>query len=468
MNLRFQPLILALGLSLGTASAQEADSQIRFAHDNQLSGELVSFTGDRIVWKSPVLEEPASFLVKKVLEVTFPAETPSFEADHEATVTLKNGDVVRGQLVSVTDDEVQLGTWYAGTLKFRRVMVESLSIDDRPKLFYRGPSGLDGWIQNGAKDAWSYQANAFRITGGGAIGRVVETPDECRFLFTAEWRGDLRLSVHLFSDDLSTTDPQTGYRIAFERRMISLQKLGATQQIIGNLQQVNQLSVNEKARIEIRVSRKQGLVTLLIDDRIIANWLDADADPNVAGHGLQFSAQDGAAVKLSRIEVSSWDGHTENLPEMDLNGMRRFGGRIDPFNRFDGQQEPIEKPAAEEEGRMALRNGDSITGEVMSIEDGVIKIKTPHSEVSLPVSRLRTIALKPVALEEPKRNAGDVRAWFADGSSIVFRLEGMADGMITGYSQTFGTADFKASAFNRIEFNVQMVQLEALRGNKDW
>jgi hypothetical protein len=468
MNLRFQPLILAIGFTLGTVHAEEAESQIRFAQDNQLSGELVSFNGDRIIWKSPVLEEPASFLVKKVLEVTFPSETPAFEADHEATLTLKNGDVVRGQLVSVTDDEVQLGTWYAGTLKFRRVMVQSLSIDDRPTLFYRGPSGIEGWTQTGAK-AWTYQANALRITGGGGIGRVVETPDDCRFLFTGEWRGDLRLAVNLFSDDLTTSDPQTGYRISFERRMISLQKLGAAQQIIGNIVQDNQLSISEKARFEVRVSRKQGLVTLLVDDRIIGNWQDPEVDPKLSGYGMQFSSQDGAALKLSRIEVSSWDGHTEGLSDLDMNGVRRFGGRVDPFNnRFGGQPEPVEKPVVEEEGRMALRNGDSIIGEVMAIEGGVIKIKTPHSEVSLPVSRLRTITLKPAALEEPKRNAGDVRAWFSDGSSIVFRLESMADGVITGYSQTFGTADFKAAAFNRIEFNVQMLQLEALRGSKDW
>ena len=48
---------------------------------------------------------------------------------------------------------------------------------------------------------------------------------------------------------------------------------------------------------------------------------------------------------------------------------------------------------------MELANGDSLEGEVTSIQDGVITMKTPLGEVKLPVARLRTVALKKVDLE---------------------------------------------------------------------
>ena len=117
---------------------------------------------------------------------------------------------------------------------------------------------------------------------------------------------------------------------------------------------------------------------------------------------------------------------------------------------------------------MELANGDSLDGEVVSITDGVITVKTPLGEVKVPVARLRTVALKKVDLERCKRRNGDIRAWFTDGSSIVFRLDGVGDGTLTGSSQNFGTATFKIAAFNRIEFNIYDPDLEDKRAPGEW
>ena len=117
---------------------------------------------------------------------------------------------------------------------------------------------------------------------------------------------------------------------------------------------------------------------------------------------------------------------------------------------------------------MELRNGDSIAGEVQDIVDGMIRVKTQFREVKLPVEALRSLALKPVDLEESIRKNGDVRAWFPDGSSLVFRLDQVGDGTITGFSQNFGTATFKLAAFNRIEFNIYELDLEDVRIANGW
>jgi hypothetical protein len=469
MNPRILPLALALLAPSAVPAQDEFASQLRFARNNQLTGELLSLDADRLVWKSPVLKEPTAFWLNKVLDVTLPAATPEFDADHEATLTLTNGDVVRGQLASVTEEEVKLTTWYAGPLSFGRGMVKSLSIDDRPTLVYRGPSGMDGWRQTGDADSWGYQANALRSTSPGGIGREVETPDECRFAFTAEWRGEFRLALNLFSPDLATTSPKSGYRINFDRRMVNLQKIGADLPL-GHVATAQELQVNERARIEVRVSHKTGDICLLLDDRLLAVWTDPEPKETIAGKGMQFVSQEAAAVKLSNIEVSAWDGHVERTPEMQFGG--GFGGGIRMgFNRFPNEViEPEPEPELKEgeQGRMALRNGDHIIGEVLSIENGIITIKTAYSEVSLPVARLRDIALKPVAKNVAKLNNGDVRVWFPDGSSMVFRLESMTPDLITGFSQNFGTAEFKRSAFNRIEFNIHDLPLKELRLEETW
>ena len=117
---------------------------------------------------------------------------------------------------------------------------------------------------------------------------------------------------------------------------------------------------------------------------------------------------------------------------------------------------------------MELANGDSIEGDVLSIENGTITVKTPLGEVRLPVGRLRTIALPKVELEEAIRRNGDVHAWFPDGGRITFRLDSVGDGTITDSSQNFGTATFKLAAFSRLEFNIYDQDLADKRSAEAW
>jgi hypothetical protein len=105
---------------------------------------------------------------------------------------------------------------------------------------------------------------------------------------------------------------------------------------------------------------------------------------------------------------------------------------------------------------------------VISIAEGMITLKTSFDEVKLPVSRLRNIMLKPASLEEPKRMIGDVRGWFLDGSSLVFRIDQVDADKIRGFSQNFGSAEFNLKAFSRLEFNIYSQKLESLRDGGAW
>lgn len=457
--------------ALAAAAADEVKSTVRFSNNDRLTGSLESLTPERLVWNSPVLEKPTPFFLKGVLDLTLDANQPEITAKHEAAITLVNGDLIRGQLASVSDKFVELDTWYAGRLKFNRVNIADIRISERSQFFYRGPTGLDGWKLAGDKPAWIYQNSAFRSTAAGSIARNVDLPDECSIAFDAAWHGQLSFRLVLFSDNLASERPAAGYDVTFQPRSVYLRNC-KTQQIIGHTQSAVALQENEKARIEIRASLKSGKICLFIDGHIIDVWTDPDVTRVGLGHGLHFISQNTSPVQISHIEVSAWDGEVDKLPEP------QFPGGMPPFGmrggiRFNGipdqdEAEPAPPPEKPRPGRMELRNGDSLAGEVVSITDGMITVKTPFREVKLPVETLRSLALKPVDLERCKRENGDVRAWFPDGSSIVFRLEAVGEGTMTGYSQNFGTAVFKISAFSRIEFNIYDPELEDIRVANSW
>jgi len=454
--------VLCLGLALSpVCTADEAESSVRFSNDDRLAGSVDSLSADLLVWKSPALEKPTSFFLKNVMDVTLSASLPASAAEHEATLKLSNGDTVCGQLASVTDEMVALDTWFAGRMNFNRLMVTGLKIAEKAMFVYRGPTGLDGWRQSGDKPAWSYSRSAFRSNGNGSIARGELLPAECSITFDLAWKGDaLGFKLNFFSDDPATDSPLSGYEIAFQRGSIYLRNC-KTQSFLGSTN-AQALMENDKARIEIRASVKSGKVCLLVDDRLIEVWTDPELGKGKFGRCLHLVAMNASPIRVSGIGIAPWDSVVDRMPEPRLGMMRQFG--VQGLSE-EAKPEPPEKP---KKGRMELANGDSLDGEVVSITDGVITVKTPLGEVKVPVARLRTVALKKVDLERCKRRNGDIRAWFTDGSSIVFRLDGVGDGTLTGSSQNFGTACFKIAAFNRIEFNIYDPDLEDKRAPGDW
>lgn len=472
MNFRVSLIGIAAALAgvAGAAGAQPA-AVIRFANKSldQLSGTLEGLSADRIVWNSPILEKPAPFWLKNILEVSLPATPPEFNATHEATLTLMNGDCVRGQVAAVTDDTITLDTWYAGRLAFRRVMVKEVAIDARPSLVFSGPTGLDGWSQSAKTAPWTYEYGVLRTSAnqGVGIGREVGLPDECSIGFDVAWRGPLMFNFNFFTDDPAAESPTSGYQISCQGSYASIRRQNAGMQG-SDVSNIPEFKENEKVRLEVRASRLTGNVCLYVNGRFAALWKDPGVAKAKLGKCIQFVPQGNETLRVSAIKVASWDGILEEFSDENA-AMLGMGMGFRRFQMGNGKQqptlpEPKPKPAAD--GRMKLRNGDSIGGEVTSIVDGVISIKTPFAEVKLPVARVRNIILKPAPLEEPIRRNGDVRAWFGDGSSIVFCFDAMSRDVITGHSQTFGSASFKLAAFNRIEFNIYDPQIADLRAKQ--
>lgn len=453
-------IFLVSTLAAGLLRADEDGAFVRFSNNDRLQGSLVSLTPDTLVWKSPVLEKPASFLLSKVIDLSLPATHKQPEADHVAVVTLRRGDVIRGQLASVTDKVVSLDTWFAGRMNFNRLMVADLKIEGQMNYTYRGPDSLEGWKQSVGKPAWTYSRGAFRSEGAGSIARPDLLPEECSVSFDAAWKSDsFSLKVILFSDEPEEDSTSSGYEVSFQRGSIYLRNC-KTQAFLGSTHS-QALAEYDKVRIELRASSKTGKVCLYINDRIIEVWTDPDMAKGKFGKALHFVTQNSMPVRISGIGVAPWDGVIEKMPEPRIGGMRQFGIPVP-------KEEP--KPAKEksEKGRMELANGDTIAGEVTSIEEGRISIKTSLGEVKVPVARFRTITLPEVNSEEAIRKQGDIRAWFPDGSSIVFRLDEVGDGTLTGYSQNFGTATFKMEAFSRIEFNIYEPEFEGKWSTGDW
>lgn len=449
---------LLIAASIGLHAVEDDNQAVmRFHNDDQITGKLKALGEESLIWESDILAEPATFDLEHVLNLTLAAENKAPEASHIAILTLKNDDEVHGQLNGITDEHIDIDTWFAGPMKFRRSMVSKISIEGGSSLYYRGPTGLDGWHQS-PEETWEYKRQSFISRQAGSIARDNILPEECSISFTVERKSDqMDLKLMIFSQDVKDSRPRSGYELSFQRSSIYLRS-GKTRNFLGS-DHSRELSENEKARVEIRASRKTGKIVLLINGTITEVWSDPGLDRNDFGSGLHFISGNNQAMRISNIEIGPWDGRVDQLPQPQ--GFRGHRGEVEP--KTDPEEE-IDNA----EGRMKLANGDSLEGEVVSIEEGLIKLKTPLGEIMLPVERLRSLNLKGLDSERAKRERGDIRAYFADGSVMVFRFENVSDNQLVGTSQNFGTATFNLSAISRIEFDIYNEKLQSLRSSRDW
>ena len=469
MTPRFLFLCLCLASTGAAMAADDATAVVRLANNDRIAGSLASLTPDQLVLKSPDQEKPTPVPLKNALDLTLPAALPETVAESEATLTLTNGDTVRGQLAAVTDQTIALDTWFAGRVTFNRLMVASVKIAEKTAWVYRGPTGLDGWYlteikspvsaknkpRDEGKPAWSYSGLAFRSTGAGSIARDEVLPDECIIRFDVAWTGRMfGLKVLTFTEDPAAEALTSGYAVVFQYGGVFLKNL-KNENFFGYMNALT-LPDTGRAHIEIRESVKSGRMGLWINDDLIGTWTDPDVSNSKFGRTLQFVSSAESPVQISGIGIASWDGVVDPMSQIVPRPARWMGQKPQPVT-------PRKLP----DGHLELANGDIVEGEAVAVSDGVVAVKTPLGIVKLPVGRFRTVALKKADLERCKRMKGDIRAWFTDGSSMVFRLDAAEEDALTGYSQNFGTATFKLAAFNFIEFNIHDPSLEDQRAPRE-
>ena len=440
----------------------EESATMCFTNNDQITGQLASISTDTLVWNSSILAEPATFSTDQVLNLSLPAKSQASDSKHVAVLTLKNrdmrnADVARGQLASITEDSIVIDTWYAGLMSFKRSMVASVRIEGPSQFQYQGPTGPEGWIQSESPPAWKYHRSAFISNNTGSIARANALPDECSVSFDVEWKDALNMKVLLFSNDPKVQSPQSGYEIAFQRSSIYLRS-GTKRRYLGNAHSPD-LAQNEMAHIEIRSSKKSGKTVLLINKSPVEMLSDPELEGSVFGDCLHFVSNQSKAMRISDIKITPWDGKIDEQPRLAM----RMGN--------PNEQQTPARPKVEpkvDANRMMLANGDSIIGEALDIKDGNITLKTELGDFNVPVERFSDLSLKDLGSEESKKYNGDIRASFPDGSSLVFRLEAIHDNTIDGFSQNFGTAKFNISSINRIDFNLYEPKFDDLRKANDW
>lgn len=387
-----------------------------------------------LLWLATPPSEPLRLNLSNVLELR--QDVPlAGQGERYALLSLNNRDSLRGELIALDEEHVTLRTHFAGDLKFRRDMIESLHIVHQPASLYSGPKRGDFTLSPGL----SQEGDSLIGKSGRAV-TLFAYPERFRLAMDIEWGF---IIAFLADDDAGPS--RSGYELYCYGDSIGMRKRGGMS-LGDDDNEISDFSDKEKVRLELLVDTRSGLILLLIDGRMIGEWNDPTPVKPDSANVFAVAMASGAQVRrVSSITLANWDG---NRNAINAENPSKDG-------------ESLNKNA----NNLLLRNGDVVQADQVAVTDGRIAAKTPNGDILIPLSRASLVSLKKPAGNPPtpKKRSGDVRGWLPDGSRLTFRFDDLKDGKISASSQMFGAAEFDLKAFERIEMNLDNLDLEHKR-----
>jgi hypothetical protein len=189
---------------------------------------------------------------------------------------------------------------------------------------------------------------------------------------------------------------------------------------------VQSLTQKDRVHVDLRLSKESHQVALFLDGALIKDWIDPSGFAG-QGTGIRFvnNSTGSAAVKMSNLRVSKWNGVLE-----------------------DASSE-IPDPAHDV---VFLESGAKISGAVESIADGKISLLTVGGTTNVPLTAASAIEFAHFLGERPPAAAVNTRATFVQGGAVTFQLLAWRPVGVEASSPDFGKVKFDPAAFGRLQF----------------
>ena len=399
-----------------------------------------------------------------------PVPTPAAARRHGALVHLFNGDELAGDIIKLTEQSLEFDTWYADKLFIPRAQVQWL-VPGTGGVVFDGPKSLNGWgaaiigvllgddvddgvegitIQDVFADSpaakaglkigdilthingkaytkkelmiafvkgqkigdklkvnllrgdneivkvevtlgslhWEFDNGSFISKGTGyVIGKELNWPPMASVDFDFEWERDIAMDVMLCTDRLHSVSFQNAYLLRLNGGPSYLYRYSSAGE--GDLSTVSLGSGNpawgaaRKAHVSIRVDRRTATIALLVNDRLVRKWVDK---AGFAGKGkvLQFNPQTDSRMAIHNLRISEWNGR---LPKAGP---------------------PVAQAGAQD--TLQLHKGDTLTGQIITIAEGKLNLKSDFGDIAIPLGKIANISFAKKKEKAPEAKPNEPQA----------------------------------------------------------
>ncbi|BCX49729.1 hypothetical protein HAHE_36370 [Haloferula helveola] len=328
-------------LTLALAGVAFAD-QLTVTDGGTLTGEVLSMGTDGVLsMRAAVAKDPVRIRAESVRKVAF-ASASSKPGDHDAKVTLTNGDVIPCDLTGVDDKRLTVSTPFAGLLEIDRKFVSHVQLGIRPRrLIYSGVGKLDDWS---ASDDWRIDDGKLIASGRGSIGRDYgELPDSFALSFLLEWTRRPNFKVYFCSEDTSAGGGKHDrYYLQFASAGFELKRQSSgktTYHTLGMVNRAPEAFPDDKVTVDLRIDRASKMILLYLNGELEGRFPDR-LDDVPQGRCVAFlsSGSGDDHLSVSQIDFREWDSagdrhKSEERGEKDVDAVidhdgQRFSGKL--------------------------------------------------------------------------------------------------------------------------------------------
>ncbi|MGC9036611.1 MAG: hypothetical protein ACP5K7_12385 [Verrucomicrobiia bacterium] len=438
-------LLLNLLLICAIAVQQQPTQEdcVWFTNGDKLCGQIISIDSSKgALLKNKFIEGNTAFPLDKIVKIVFAErQTPSAAMKNPCRVRLINLDEIEGDLISINEKEMVLGTLFSGKISIPRKRIDSVTpIVPNPTIVYQGPTGIEGWTvsDSPAPDAkptsWKYSNGAFIATESGAIARDLKLPDMATIEFDLAWQNYLSVAIALYASTLNPIPlankdelPDFGsfysLQINFNTANLMLIKKGAPLNSMG-IAFLPNIDRKTSARLTIRVNKPTRSIYLYIDGVLVRQWVDP-GEFGGSGTCVRFVNQLSAPLKISNITVSQWDGRIEL-----------------PTNQVDNAKSDF----------VRLLNNDAVTGSVKEFKNDKIIVQTQLGNMEIPISRISQIYFSIIGRDPVLRKIDEVSALLNKNATLTLKIQRWEGDHLVATSPMFGELKIPLWAFKTIVF----------------
>lgn len=161
------------------------------------------------------------------------------------------------------------------------------------------------------------------------------------------------------------------------------------------------------------------------------------------GNTLAVSGYDGLNMAVFNLNVFDWNGALPYLAEEQ-----------DIISKYDTDAS---------RDKALLVNGDVLRGAISLQENGSIRIKSDHYDVTIPTAKVRALDQKSQEEKKLPEDGADTRVFLTDQSILSLNLETLRNGFMEGRSAALGKVRIPLKSIRKVQFNLQSPELRKQR-----
>ena len=401
---------------------------LELANGGALRGTLKQLDADKLEWSDPAAREPIILRSDIVTGIRFARfQAPPAAEKPTGWFQFQNGDQVLGDLKSLDRTAAEIESGFGGRLIAPRNALRSVAFGwDGLGILYEGPNEIDGW--NTPSFGWTFQDGTFYGKTLAPLGRDLGLTGSTSVAFDLGWGGNLGLTFNLYSTTFNRLDyALSSYSFILIPGLVRVQRVQPGTGFV-NLGdgRIPDMFGKHNVRVEVRTDTVKGIITILIDGKLVKEWQDElPSAPNGSGFVIQSLVAD-SSISISNMKVSRW-------------------GKAAPV------AETRDKLTADQVA-VYFGNRDEMKGQSPIVSDGMFKVSRAPVSLELPLSRVSQIVFPPEPESERTDMGRAIQAEVAGGNIVSFQLDHWSESKVAGRSQVFGPIALNPQSIRQLHF----------------